>query len=1228
MTRAPFQRRARSQRPRAASVRSCQPVFRASLAAEPLEQRVMLAVFTVTTTADDGPGSLREAITLSNVSPSLDDIRFNIAPPNFLHTITPLTPLPAMTGQTRIDGRTQQGSANRPMIELNGSAAGPFADGLVFTSMVGPNLVRGLVINRFGRHGISTVGRASLAVEFSYIGTDATGQLDRGNGGAGIALQGPAFIGGPKSTSPQNSLGNVISGNDFAGIWSSNPSGSAGVLIDIAGNFIGTDATGARPLGNGREGVLIEGAIARIGRPSTGSSVSYANVISGNGSSGIRIMGPSTGTTTIEGNLIGTDATGSRAVPNGTAPLLPYHDGITSFGVNALRIGGTATGSRNVISGNVGGGISIRRGMSPIIQGNYIGTDATGNADVGNGGHGVSAASIGSELRVMGNVISGNDGDGLHAEGAASTPGSFNVTIGGNYVGTNNTGTGAIGNGGDGIDLSGALRGTLGGTVSTPPRPGPFEPAPLPPTSTGRNVISANGGSGVSLAGLAPISGGSASPIQVAVVGNYIGTNVNGNADLGNGGDGITAHRSASAVNGNLVSGNGGNGIRILNSTANTRTPTVAGNYVGTNAAGTAAIGNDGHGIELRSSTGVGVGGSQPNPTIPPVIQPLGTGRNIISGNRGHGVFITGEPLQVGPVPRGHLIASNYIGTDVTGSIALGNAGSGIFATTGGHGIGGFVSSGDGNVISANAENGITVVGTVGTGSTAPGGASGVFANRIGTNAAGSDDVTHLGNGGHGIAIFNARNNAIGDTARGGRGRGNTIAFNAGNGVHVEGAPGASTGSTTGSADGNLIAHNSIFANGKLGIDLVFGYEGVTPNDLRDPDVGPNRLQNFPVLTRVTAPPPGSTSTTFRFTLNSEPSRAYRIDFYSSPAPDPSGFGEGKTYLGTVSVTTDASGNASSSGDVRLSVALDVGTYVTATATQTTLPATGGTSEFSAPLQVVSANEPASVEGRYVFYNQSAYDGGSSGATEADDAAIATDKQALLPGQGPATSANYTSYTRGLNGVMVDVAGLVQPPAPSDFTFRTGRERSDGTIVWSEGPLPTAVTVRRGAGVNGSDRITLLWPAYSPSAPAGVRQAVGNGWLEVTMLPTTRTNLALPDVFYFGNLWGDTARGDAAGATHARVNALDLAAARAQPSVQPAGIASGFDFNRDGAVNAADRAAVRANLFRTLRLIVAPPQPPLATDPPLRGADPAVMIDPQAASQEEQTASVWSQVAR
>ena len=202
------------------------------------------------------------------------------------------------------------------------------------------------------------------------------------------------------------------------------------------------------------------------------------------------------------------------------------------------------------------------------------------------------------------------------------------------------------------------------------------------------------------------------------------------------------------------------------------------------------------------------------------------------------------------------------------------------------------------------------------------------------------------------------------------------------------------------------------------------------------------------------------------------------------------------------------------------------------------------------------------VAGRYVFYNDSAFDGRNAAANAADDAAIATDKSALRTGDDP-TFDNLTNYTKGLNGIMIDAGGLARPDllTAADFTFR---RRTLGGTAWTTADAPAQVTVRRGAGASGTDRVTLVWPSG----------AVRNGWLEVTVNANARTGLTSPDVFTFGNAVGDTG-----GAVPGMVDASDVLRTRAA-WFSAAPITSEFDFDRDGRTNAMDLTIVRSQAAR------------------------------------------------
>ena len=163
-----------------------------------------------------------------------------------------------------------------------------------------------------------------------------------------------------------------------------------------------------------------------------------------------------------------------------------------------------------------------------------------------------------------------------------------------------------------------------------------------------------------------------------------------------------------------------------------------------------------------------------------------------------------------------------------------------------------------------------------------------------------------------------------------------------------------------------------------------------------------------------------------------------------------------------------------------------------------------------------------------------------------------------------ATFANYTSYSQGINGVMIDVAGLEGTPTADDFEFRVGNNNSPAG--WLPAPAPSSITVRPGDGVGDSDRITIIWPDGS----------IKNEWLQVTIKPSGHTGLAIDDVFYFGNKVGET--GDST--NFAFVNASDVTRVRAGIGTGAAAITSPLDMNRDGVIDTTDQSITQNSPVR------------------------------------------------
>ena len=353
--------------------------------------------------------------------------------------------------------------------------------------------------------------------------------------------------------------------------------------------------------------------------------------------------------------------------------------------------------------------------------------------------------------------------------------------------------------------------------------------------------------------------------------------------------DGLSVTAGNSRVSGLAITGFPGSGI-VSNGANNAFT----GNHIGVNANGNTAAGNQSGGIVLNGS-GNAIGGTN---TID---------RNLISGNQGSGIVVNAAAANA-------LIQGNQIGLNATGTAALGNSAAGItvgaaLATQ----IGGTL-VGTGNVISGNALYGVVLNGAT---------SAGIEGNLIGRNASNSANVPNTGAG---VAVDAGTSVANIDQ--------NTIVGNNGAGVLLSGG------------SGTWIHGNSIDNNAGLGIDL--GADGVSLNDAGDADTGANSLQNFPLLSSVTTDGSNLQAT---IELNSAPSTSFLIELFASPSADASGYGQGQRFLGTFSVSTDASGYVASTQTLPCIVA--VGEFVTATATNAI---TQDTSEFAANL---AASAPA-----------------------------------------------------------------------------------------------------------------------------------------------------------------------------------------------------------------------------------------------------------------------------
>ena len=413
------------------------------------------ATFTVTNTADAGAGSLRQAITDANAAGGTDTIEFNIVGSG-VHTIVPATPLPLITGPTTIDGYTQPGAT----ANTNGPELGTNAQ---------------LMIEIDG----TNTGEETVDAILHFMAS-ADGSAVRG-----LVLNRAA------------SSGILVEGTD-------------GIVIE--GNFIGTNPAGTAGLGNAFAGILLNTGPANttIG----GTTPAARNLISGNTFQGIsfgQAGGAGQGGTNhlVQGNLIGTDASGGNAIPG-------QQKGIETIGVTSnILIGGTTAAERNVVSGNIDYGIRFRgTGAGKVASGNYVGTNPAGDAPVPNQNDGIEVEAtdvlVGGTAEGAGNLTSGNGRNGINIFQAVG------AIVYGNLVGTDATGTFAIANELEGI-VVGANGAIIGGV-------GPGE----------GNTIANNLGSGIEVQGLTAALDGN------TIRGNSIYSNGGIGIDLG--GDGVTAN--------------------------------------------------------------------------------------------------------------------------------------------------------------------------------------------------------------------------------------------------------------------------------------------------------------------------------------------------------------------------------------------------------------------------------------------------------------------------------------------------------------------------------------------------------------------------------------------------------------------------------------------------------------------------------------------------------------
>ena len=704
-------------------------------------------------------------------------------------------------------------------------------------NLISGNGVWGVLIKDAGTTGNRVTG--------NIIGADASGTIAVSNAADGVFIASGAqdnVIGGAAS-----GASNLISGNGGSGVWLQDAETMGNRVL---GNLIGVDVTGLRALSNGNDGITILSGAG--GNFIGGDAPDAGNLISGNADRGITIQGLGSDDNRVLGNIIGTDATGTKALGN------PGGGIVIKAGASNNTVGGDMPGARNLISGNDDGndetdeaGIWIEDANTAgnRVVGNYIGTDMTGAGVLGNGDTGIGLALgahdtvIGGETPAAANVISGNGGHGvglqqagtdgnritgniigLDATGtyvltngyvgvfigfAASNnvvggedPGTRNLINGGvwlqdpgttgnrvvgNYIGTDANGAAAPGNHGHGVAL---IDGPSGNVVGGE-------------TSAARNIISGNAEHGVFMQG--------AGTTANEVVGNYIGTDVTGALPVGNGAAGISIIFGANLnlIGGNepgarnLLSGNGWYGVQLQDpGTSGNR---VQGNYIGTNANGTAAIPNAKDGVVIANGASDNlIGGEAPGE------------RNLISGNGEIGVNLSRDETYPGDGAAANRVLGNYIGTDVTGTRAVGNGQSGVHIGFGAYdNVVGGAGAGMRNIISGNGNAGVLIKSLETTGNS-------VLGNYIGTDVTGTRAIP---NEFRGVAIrFAANGNVVGGEAPG---EGNLISGNREAGVKIQ-DPGTSRNRVVGNTIGADASGSGHLGNLGSGVEFAGDSQGNT----------------------------------------------------------------------------------------------------------------------------------------------------------------------------------------------------------------------------------------------------------------------------------------------------------------------------------------------------------------------------------------------------------------
>lgn len=362
------------------------------------------ATFTVTNTAEAGPGSLTDAIDAANANPGLDTIAFSIGSGNDQTIVMSDRLLPTITDPVVIDGTTEPGFAGVPLIRLQGHGTGTSTVGL--DVVAGSSTISGLDIYGFAFAIVLEQGGGNT-VAGNYIGLLPNGTPKDSRDGVAVSSSGNTI--GGTTAADRNVIANCLPPVEIAGT-------SASMNV-VEGNYVGTNRQGTAAVGETGAIELFHGAHDNtIG----GTSFGAGNVIAGiYAEGGVELFNPGTSGNVVAGNFIGTDRSGLVALPN------LYNGVVIDDSASSNTIGGTTPAARNVISGNPLNGVLISRysAESNVVEGNFIGTDKRGTGALGNGGagveiYGVSGNTVGEDDPGAGNRIEFNTGPGILLDGS------------------------------------------------------------------------------------------------------------------------------------------------------------------------------------------------------------------------------------------------------------------------------------------------------------------------------------------------------------------------------------------------------------------------------------------------------------------------------------------------------------------------------------------------------------------------------------------------------------------------------------------------------------------------------------------------------------------------------------------------------------------------------------------------------------------------------------------